>query len=200
MWSWQINQQIYKRITLNPASWRELLLQPTKKDKKSCLQPSLKHKTLNAILCIVEKIHKLVTNLVTMCIQRPEFINCNGWSCPIAAKFRWIHKIATRKTLMRIKKSPTRTMKFSTFGAGKKVLGWGWPTTKTHSATMKYHTEVSPPDVKSSLKKWVIIKEAYRKPCMRSQPVTFPSFGDIRAMHSVCIHTDEALFMRERNA
>jgi hypothetical protein len=91
-------------------------------------------------------------------------------------------------------------MKFSTFGAGKKVLGLGWSTTKTHSATIKYHTEVSPPDVKSSLKKWVIIKEAYRKPCMRSQPVTFPSFGDIRAMHSVCIHTDEALFVRERDA
>jgi hypothetical protein len=35
---------------------------------------------------------------------------------------------------------------------------------------------------------------------MRSQPITFPSFGDIRAMHSVCIHTDEAVLMRERNA
>jgi hypothetical protein len=69
---------------------------------------------------------------------------------------------------------------------------------KTHSATIKYHTEVSSPDVKSSLKNWVITKEAYRKPCMRSQPITFPSFGDIRAMHSVCIHTDEAVLMRER--
>jgi hypothetical protein len=128
------------QITIYPAPSRALLWQTTKRIRNLICRPpwktSAEHNPMHRFDCWKnsQTHNKSSYNMHT-----------TSWACKAVTSghaqlqlnsdqhTRWQQE----KLSMWIEKSPTRTMKFSTFGAGKKVLRWGWPIRKARSATTK---------------------------------------------------------------